>query len=185
MTEVMQQNDIIAVLERDHQSVKAMFSRFDSESSSRWGEMFRELTEMLVRHEVAEEEIVYPAVREDAPNGAHIADSCIHEQSEAEEMLDRMESEGVDSTQFPTLLAELRRSVLAHAEHEEREVFPALRAVEDAPRRLELGERFERAKSKAPTHPHPNAPDTPPGNKALGPIAALADRMRDAMRGSH
>jgi hypothetical protein len=34
----------------------------------------------------------------------------------------------------------------------------------------------------APTHPHPNAPDTPPGNMVLGPVAALADRFRDAMR---
>jgi hypothetical protein len=28
---------------------------------------------------------------------------------------------------------------------------------------------------------HPIAPDTPPGNLALGPIAALLDRARDAM----
>jgi len=34
----------------------------------------------------------------------------------------------------------------------------------------------------APTHPHPNAPDTPPGNMVLGAVAALADRFRDAMR---
>ena len=45
-----------------------------------------------------------------------------------------------------------------------------------------MGERYERAKASAPTHPHPHAPNTPPGNVVLGPIAALADRIRDAAR---
>lgn len=46
--------------------------------------------------------------------------------------------------------------------------------------RVELGRRYVKAKDAAPTHPHPHAPDTPPGNVVLGPVAALVDRVRDA-----
>jgi hypothetical protein len=36
------------------------------------------------------------------------------------------------------------------------------------------------AKKVAPTHPHPHAPNSPPGNLAVGPVLALVDRVRDA-----
>jgi hypothetical protein len=31
----------------------------------------------------------------------------------------------------------------------------------------------------APTHPHPNAPDTPPGNVVGGAAAGMLDKARD------
>jgi hypothetical protein len=34
-------------------------------------------------------------------------------------------------------------------------------------------------KMAAPTHPHPAAPDTPPGNILLGPFVAFMDRVKD------
>jgi hypothetical protein len=48
---------------------------------------------------------------------------------------------------------------------------------------VRLGERYKQAKAAAPTHPHPHAPDTPPANVVSGPVTALADRVRDAIRG--
>lgn len=47
----------------------------------------------------------------------------------------------------------------------------------------ELGEKTRRAKKTAPTRPHPSAPDTPPGNKLLGPGVGLVDRARDLISG--
>ncbi|MGH9043272.1 MAG: hemerythrin domain-containing protein, partial [Acidimicrobiales bacterium] len=78
----------------------------------------------------------------------------------------------------------LRSSVLDHAAAEERNIFPLLQTVESQDARSRLGARYEKAKASAPTHPHPGAPDTPPGNKILGPIAAFFDRARDAAKGS-
>ena len=34
-------------------------------------------------------------------------------------------------------------------------------------------------KKSAPPQPHPKAPDNPPSNKIVGPMAALVDRIRD------
>lgn len=175
------QNDIISKLLQDHQEVKAMFARIEKASGSQLGDMFWDLTNELVRHEVAEEEIVYPEVRKVVPNGDRLADARIKEQSEAEELLDKMEKEGAEAKDFRAHLEKLQKEVLAHAESEEQLVFTPLGDKLDADRRAELGQRYEKAKSAAPTHPHPMAPDTPPGNMALGPIAALVDRVRDAM----
>lgn len=46
---------------------------------------------------------------------------------------------------------------------------------------LDLGEKVESTKKLAPTRPHPSAPDEPPGDKILGPVTGLLDRMRDAV----
>lgn len=175
------QNDIIGKLLKDHQEVKAMFARIEKASPSQLGDMFWELTNELVRHEVAEEEIVYPEVRKALPNGDSLADARIHEQSEAEKLLDEMEKEGADAQDFRAHLEKLQKEVLAHAASEEQLVFTPLGEKLDADRRAKLGDRYEKAKAAAPTHPHPKAPDAPPGNMALGPIAALVDRVRDAM----
>jgi hypothetical protein len=46
-----------------------------------------------------------------------------------------------------------------------------------------MAEKVQRVKKLAPTRPHPSAPDEPPGDKLLGPIAGLFDRMRDFASG--
>ena len=56
----------------------------------------------------------------------------------------------------------------AHAQAEENGAFRLLQQSEDADARMTLGQRYEKAKRAAPTHPHPHAPDSPPGNVVLG-----------------
>ncbi|HUJ65929.1 MAG TPA: hemerythrin domain-containing protein [Acidimicrobiales bacterium] len=172
---------IVAKLLQDHQEVKQLFSRMDQTSPAQAREMFWELTNDLVRHEVAEEEIVYPEVRKSVPNGDRLADARIKEQSKAEELLAEMEKAGTDDPQFSSRLQKLQKAVLEHAEKEETLVFEPLGQHLDQDRLEQLGSRYDKAKAAAPTHPHPSAPDTPPGNMALGPVAALVDRARDAM----
>ncbi|MBO0714834.1 MAG: hemerythrin domain-containing protein [Acidimicrobiales bacterium] len=173
--------DLISALLADHEAVKQLFGRFDADGASR-AELFCELTNELVRHEVAEEEVLYPEVRSALPNGDQLADARITEQSEAEEALAEMEKMDPGSPAFSAKLTQLQGDVLTHAEHEEQEVFAPLRSAVDLAHLELLGGRYEKAKAAAPTHPHPHAPDTPPGNLVLGPVAALADRVRDAIR---
>ena len=47
-----------------------------------------------------------------------------------------------------------------------------------------LREAFEKARDKAPTHPHPHAPSTPPANVVAGAVAAPVDKVRDKLSGS-
>ncbi len=178
-----QTDDVITKLLSDHKAAKQLFAQMEQVQSDpeKAGEMFWTLTRELVRHEVAEEEIVYPEVRKVLPNGDHLADERIKEQSEAEELLAKMEKAGARDPQFGNYLSTLKNSVLAHAEKEETAVFEPLRQALDDERKQQLGDRYERAKAAAPTHPHPNAPDSPPGDLAFGPVAALIDLTRDAI----
>lgn len=173
---------VVELLLRDHKKVEAMIGQLEEMPESRLGDFFCQLREELVRHEVAEELIVYPAFRENVPGGDAIADACIAEQSEAEEMLARLDKDDPTTPAFRAQLAELGRAVLAHAEHEQVDVFPALERDTDRSQLEQLGQRYEKALASAPTHPHPHAPDSPPGNTVMGPVAALVDRIRDSMR---
>ena len=177
------QTDIVKILIEDHQEVKQFFERFDADMDleARDG-LFRELTATIVRHEVAEEETVYPALRETGEQGERVADARIHEQSEAEELPRSMEQMDVMSESFELAFHRLHGAVLQHAQNEESEAFPLLERLTSPEDRLRMGERYEHAKESAPSHPHPHAPDTPPGNRIAGPIAAVADQVRDAFR---
>ena len=92
-----------------------------------------------------------------------------------------MENLDPATTEFAGELKGLREAVFEHAQAEEDQIFPLLGALESPTARGELGARYEKAKASAPTHPHPDAPDTPPGNVVVGHIAALFDKTRDAL----
>jgi hemerythrin superfamily protein len=179
MTTASPSDDVVDLLEEDHHLVEARLSELDTAGAGARAELFWKLTNDLVRHEVAEEVVVYPALRK-VPGGDQIADARIAEQAEAEEKLAKMEKMDADSPEFVRELASLKKAVLEHAESEEKTAFAMLLGSLSLEQRAELGGRYLKAKEAAPTHPHPNAPDTPPGNVVLGPVAALVDRIRDA-----
>ena len=174
-------DDVISLLTQDHEAVKQRMAEFDNASPEVRAELFWKLTDQLVRHEVAEETIVYPALRK-APGGDALADARQQEEAEAEQQLARMEKMDPTTEEFMGALRDLRQSVLAHAEKEERDTFPVLLANEDLDSLLRLGQKFKSAKLAAPNHPHPHTPNTATANKLLGPIASFFDRVRYSVK---
>lgn len=173
--------DLIELLLEDHKAAEALLGKVGQPDVDQ-SELFDELVHDLVGHEVAEEEIVYPVVRSSIPQGDALADARIGEQQKAEELLSEMEKMDHNSPEFSSSMTKLRDEVLAHAQAEEREVFSKLKEQLNDDRRSTLGQAYRTAKATAPTHPHPHAPNTPPGNMAAGSIAAVADRVRDAAK---
>lgn len=98
-----------------------------------------------------------------------------------EETLKRLEGLQPDDPSFDEQLATLMREIREHVAKEEGEMFPHLRQVLSQDELVELGAKVESVKKIAPTRPHPSAPDQPPGNKVLGPVAGQFDRIRDAV----
>jgi hemerythrin superfamily protein len=182
MAETTRTGTIIDLLTTDHQQIKVLFSDVMFVRPENRADVFCELVSELVQHEVAEEVVVFPEVRSSSPDAAAAVDARQHEQAELEEMLALMEKLEPTSPEFTAALAELSTAVINHAEAEERRIFPLLRAAENPDELFELAARYEKAKRSAPTHPHPHAPDAPPANKVLGPITALFDRAREAVR---
>jgi len=173
--------DVVELLLADHRKAKSLLGRFESVAPTERSVYFCEVVTELVRHEVAEEHVVYPIIRH-APGGGQEADTRIAEESKTEKLLADMEKLDVSSSEFATRFITLRQAVLNHASSEEASTFPRLKEMEDLDSRVALGGRYEYAKSAAPSHPHPHAPDTPPGNLILGHVAALFDKARDAIR---
>jgi hemerythrin superfamily protein len=172
---------LVALLGDDHQAVKMLMSQVGQPGVDQ-RELFSHIVHDLVTHEVAEEEIVYPSVRRHVPGGDQLADARIAEQQQAEEELAKMEKMDQNTAEFSEHLQKLKAAVLEHAQAEETQVFPKLESAISADRLQKLGAAYKLARATAPTHPHPHAPNTPPGNILLGPIASVIDRARDAAR---
>jgi hypothetical protein len=68
-------------------------------------------------------------------------------------------------------------------EEEQTEFFPKVRDQLGRKALNDLGEALAKAKTTAPTHPHPSAPDTPPGNTLVGTVAGVIDRVGDNISG--
>lgn len=175
-------SDILAVIRSDHNEVRTMFARLESTPIDQRGDLFSEIVSELARHETAEEMIVYPTLRDAAPQGDQVAEARISEEQQAEELLAAMEDMDPASDEFLKSFRKLREEVEDHASHEEQEVLPRLREYCDLEQLDSMGERFNTAKKTGPTHPHPKAPNTPAGLMALGPVASVFDRARDAAR---
>ncbi|RKT54015.1 hemerythrin domain-containing protein [Saccharothrix australiensis] len=172
--------DVIALLERQHREIRELFAEVESAHGDERTAAFRRLVRLLAVHETAEEEVVHPAARK-GDGGDAIVDARVAEERRAKELLSTLDRIGPDAEGFDTLLFELRDDVLAHAEHEEREEFPRLRAEYDGDRLRALAKAVRAAEAIAPTRPHPGV-ESPAANMLLGPPVAIMDRARDLIR---
>jgi hemerythrin superfamily protein len=176
--------NVIEVLTRDHREVEEMFGELAQASDG--GERRRvadDVTIELVRHSVAEEMHLYPAVRAHVPDGDAIADKELADHAEVERTLKELENADTEDPHFAALTQHLIDEVTRHVQDEENNLFPSLAAHCSPEDLLDLGEQVQSAKQSAPTRPHPSAPDTPPLNKLLAPGAGLVDRIRDRLSG--
>ena len=172
------------LIRSDHADIERLLARFEDTPADQQGEYLCDVTHQVSRHEVAEEQVLYPALRSDARQGGAEADQRIGEQSKAERMLADMADVEPGSAEFRARFIQLREAILEHAGAEEGSALPLLESAEPEADLRELGRRYERVKTKAPIHPHPHGPDTPFKNRIVGPVESLFDRVRDAMKGS-
>ena len=163
-----------------HQQVKTLFGTLRTATGDAAEEPFEALRRMLAVHETAEEEVVYPVLR--SHGGDEIVQARLAEESEAKQALADLEKMGPKAGGFAGELAAFEKAVVAHADAEEREVFPRLRQAVDTEQRRKMGQALLAAEKMAPTHPHPKGPESAVGNLLVGPFVAMADRVRDAIR---
>ncbi|MEU0400570.1 hemerythrin domain-containing protein [Streptomyces sp. NPDC006197] len=177
--------DVIAELTADHQEVEQLFAKIQGLPSGdpRKKNYADQAIMELVRHSVAEESYLYPAVREHVPQGDEMADQELQDHAAAERTMKELEGCAADDPRFDELMMRLMNEIRSHVADEENNLFPRLREACPADMLNELGDKVRKAKKMAPTRPHPSAPDTPPANKLLAPGMGLVDRLRDAMTG--
>jgi hemerythrin superfamily protein len=111
--------------------------------------MIRELS----IHAAIEEQVLYPTVRSDLPDGSSMADEALEEHRQAKDDLRRIDRMDPASPGYESAVNELIRDVRHHVEEEETEMFPKLRSALQPRRLAELGSKMQQAKRTAPTRP--------------------------------
>ncbi|MFL6052695.1 MAG: hemerythrin domain-containing protein, partial [Actinoallomurus sp.] len=137
-----EQWDVIEVLTHDHREVEEMFRELsDATDANERRRITDDITIELVRHSVAEESYLYPAVREHVPGGGRLADKEIADHAEIEQILKQLEEADVSDAAFSGLLRRLVEAVRAHIEDEESNLFPKLAAHVTRQELIRLGQK--------------------------------------------
>jgi len=177
--------DALALLKKDHQTVEKLFARFEKKPSKETADRFvRELS----IHAAVEEQLFYPALRKLAQSEQleevdEEVLEALEEHHVAKWVLSEIEGLDEDDERFEAKCMVLIESVRHHVKEEEGSLFRFARQLFKRDQLAELGKLMQKAKKMAPTHPHPRAPDEPPGNILAGGLAAILDRGRDAVKG--
>lgn len=175
--------DAISFLEAQHEEIRRLFNQVEQAGPQDRQEVFECLVRMLAVHETAEEEVLHPTVRR-LNGGETIVEERLAEESKAKQALADLEKMGATDPRFDEALELFRIDVDRHATSEESEEFPLVRSGTDADALAAMGDQLRLAESIAPTHPHPHGPDGAVGKLVVGPFAAIADRVRDALKGN-
>lgn len=178
--------DAITLLKNDHKTVERLFKRFEkaekADDDDTKAEVVEEIVKELAVHAAIEEQVFYPAVREEVPDEEDMVLEGLEEHHIVKWTLSELADMTPDDERFDAKVTVLMESVRHHVEEEESELFPEVRKALGRKRLGEIGDALEQAKKTAPTRPHPHAPDTPPGNLAANKSAAVADRARDGAK---
>jgi hemerythrin superfamily protein len=182
MTDTPVDQDVVDILTTDHHEVLDLLQQIKITTDA---EERRDLADTviseLVRHSVAEEMYVYPAMKKYLPDGDEAVDHDVEEHKELEQTMKKLESVDAQSGEFAQLLGELEDILRDHVSDEENEQFPELRVQVPREELIEIGGKVENAKKLAPTRPHPSAPNSEVFHKLVGPGVGLVDRLRDKL----
>ena len=181
----MANRDGIQVLKDEHRRMIELFQEIEETplSADRRKAVFEQVSTALSVHAMAEEELLYPLMRRSIPDGDAMVDHALDEHQTVKETLARLEKMSADNLDFEGELRTLMANVREHIKEEEGELLPLLQQHVDQKTIDALGPQLQAAEAMAPTRPHPNAPNTPPGNVLAGAGAMIVDKARDVVQG--
>jgi hemerythrin superfamily protein len=178
--------DVVDILTSDHQDMIALIGQIKSSPDvSERRDVADTLTAEIMRHAVAEEMYVYPAIKDHVPNGPEEVEHDKKEHDEIVKLLKKLEKAEPSDQAFMDLVHELEAQLTHHASDEESEQFPKLRLHIPREKLVDIGEKVQKAKKLAPTRPHPSAPHSELFHKTVGPGVGMVDRLLDKLTGRH
>jgi hemerythrin superfamily protein len=176
--------DVVDILTSDHQEMIELLGQIESTSdSSQRRDLADTVIAEVMRHAVAEEMYVYPAIEDHVPNGAEKVEHDKQEHQEIVQTMKQIEDADVADPAFMEGVRRLETQLRDHANKEESDQFPQLRAHIPAEKLVDMGKKVQNAKELAPTRPHPSAPHSELFHKTVGPGVGMIDRLRDQLTG--
>lgn len=124
--------DAVALLKADHQKVKRLFDQLDDLTKrgapdDEKGALVAKIRDELSVHESVENEVFFPAVRE-VLRAKGVLQEATTDQAEAGDAIKALGELKPGEPGYDQKLSELGEQVAAHAEEEERDVFPKVEA---------------------------------------------------------
>lgn len=170
---------MLDALRSDHRAVTAELDDPEALQNSDDGAAARERMVMdLVRHFVAEEQYLYPTVRERLPEGDRLAHEGWTADREIERHLRALEGPELTPDRLAAAWTELRAAFAAHVQRQE-PLFDALAAACSPAELDRLGEDVLGSEQLAPTRPRILAPSSPVANKVTSFLEGYLDKARD------
>ena len=143
--------DAIKLLKEDHARIKPLLAEI-KETTERAektrSELFSKIKQELTIHEIIEEEIFYPALK-DHPKAKDIVLEGYEEHHVVDTVMAELEDLPVDDESWGAKAKVMKENVEHHMEEEEGEMFQKARQVFDRDELEALGTRMERRKTEA------------------------------------
>ena len=168
------------LLKQDHRTVKTLFRKFErTKGVDARQKLAEEIIAELSVHAVLEEQLVYPMLREGDKRLDGKVLEALEEHHVAKLTLAELDKMKVEDERFAPKMRVLREAVEHHVAEEEERLLPRLDSLLSADQDEALAQALVELRQSAPRHPHPMAPDTPPGNGVAGMLARVLDAGKD------
>lgn len=120
------QKSVLSILLDDHKEVKKIFKAFESEKDARRKQtMIQEACHELTVHTQIEEQVVYPFLRDAAPDAfADLLDEAVVEHATAKDLIQQLKQGGDQDPLHEAKFTVLGEYVNHHVTEEENELFP-------------------------------------------------------------
>jgi hemerythrin superfamily protein len=141
----------ITMLTNDHRAVKQLLSELESTTErgiKTREELFARIKAELTVHEIIEEEIFYPALKEH-PKAKDIVLEGYEEHNVVDTLMGELSAMPVDDERWGAKAKVMQENVEHHIEEEEGEMFKKARQVFDETELEELGERMTGRRASA------------------------------------
>lgn len=143
--------DAIRMLTDDHRAVKKLLSELESTTErgiKTREELFTRLKADLTVHEIIEEEIFYPALKEH-PNAKDIVLEAYEEHNVVDTLMGELSSLPFDDERWGAKAKVMQENIEHHIEEEQGDMFKKARQVFDDAELEDLGERMARRRVSA------------------------------------
>jgi hemerythrin superfamily protein len=141
--------DIVEIIKEQHRQVDELLT-LAAEEDADTAALLQQVAGMLLPHSAAEEDFVYPAIRDAAIEaGEEIADGAT-EHHQIEEMLRNLLDGDPGDPGYDGTLAAITGELRHHVQEEEEELLPILEQRLSDQEREELGRRFAEATAGGP-----------------------------------
>lgn len=155
--------DVFDILRRDHDEVSALLEHLAVGPAASTGaseeelRLRKQLTDQLIteeaRHGAAEDEYIWPVVRERIPDGNLLADQAATRERQARKIRGSLRKLSATDDEFDRLLIQYVRDGRAHITYQETQVWPQLRQVLSQREADDLARKLEQAAEKRPQQP--------------------------------